>query len=207
MGMTLSSRELAKQQQIRTAAQELFLHNGFSATSTDAIAAKAGVSKQTLYRYYSSKEILLSDVLEQLINNFPSSSFALTENIQAVQNREQLKQFLLTFATQFINNLMHENYIALMRIIVFESARVPELGQLFKKTIPARIIHNLTSILVCASQKGLAHYTDEETTVRMLIGPLLTYVILDGLLKTDQYSQPPDKSQIERIVSMFMQVI
>ena len=205
--MTLSSRELAKQQQIRTAAQELFLQNGFSATSTDAIAAKAGVSKQTLYRYYSSKEILLSDVLEQLINNFPSSSFALTENIQAVQNREQLKQFLLTFATQFINNLMHENYIALMRTIVFESARVPELGQLFKKTIPARIIHNLTSILACASQRGLAHYTDEETTARMLIGPLLTYVILDGLLKTDQYSQPPDKSQIEGIVSMFMQVI
>jgi TetR/AcrR family transcriptional regulator, mexJK operon transcriptional repressor len=205
--MTLSSREQAKQQQIRTAAQELFLQNGFSATSTDAIAAKAGVSKQTLYRYYPSKETLLSDVLEQLINNFPNVSFALAENIQAVQNRDQLKQFLLTFASQFINNLMHEKYISLMRIIVFEMARVPELGLLFKKTISARIIHNLTSILTCASQKGLAQYTNEETTARMLIGPLLTYVILDGLLATGSNPQLPSNTQIEEIVNMFMQVI
>ena len=42
-------RARAKKEQIRAGAQRLFLDKGFAATSTDAIAAEAGVSKQTLY--------------------------------------------------------------------------------------------------------------------------------------------------------------
>ena len=51
-------RARAKRDQIRAHAQRLFLARGFTGTSTDAIAAEAGVSKQTLYAYYSSKEEL-----------------------------------------------------------------------------------------------------------------------------------------------------
>src|ERR1700692_2340375 len=45
---------------VTRAPRELFLDHGFSATSMDAIAKAAGVSKATLYAYFPSKEALFA---------------------------------------------------------------------------------------------------------------------------------------------------
>src|SRR5262245_8068142 len=66
----LTPRARAKREQILQAARTLFLERGFSGTSTDALAAMAGVSKETLYIYFPSKEALLAAVLEHLIADF-----------------------------------------------------------------------------------------------------------------------------------------
>src|SRR5260370_16696127 len=60
------TRTEKKRAQIRAAAKQLFLQHGFQATSTDAIAAAASTSKETLYRYYAKKEHLFMDVLRSL---------------------------------------------------------------------------------------------------------------------------------------------
>jgi TetR/AcrR family transcriptional repressor of mexJK operon len=44
----------------------LFLEQGYAATSMDAVASKAGVTKQTVYRYYPSKEELFTTVMEKI---------------------------------------------------------------------------------------------------------------------------------------------
>ena len=49
-----------KQPQVLDAAVELFLANGFDQTSMDAIAARAGVSKSTVYAHYADKVALIS---------------------------------------------------------------------------------------------------------------------------------------------------
>ena len=59
-------RAQQKREQILTAARRLFLQHGFADTSTEAIRIEAGVSKETLYRYYASKEELFVDVLGNL---------------------------------------------------------------------------------------------------------------------------------------------
>ena len=59
-------RAQQKREQILTAARRLFLQHGFADTSTEAIRIEAGVSKETLYRYYASKEGLFTAVLRQL---------------------------------------------------------------------------------------------------------------------------------------------
>ncbi len=51
-------RSKAKARDILNAATELFTRNGFDATSVDDIAAAAGVSKQTVYSHFGSKEEL-----------------------------------------------------------------------------------------------------------------------------------------------------
>src|SRR5579872_904506 len=59
---TLQTRE-----RILDAAQKLFLQQGYLATSTDALMTEAGIaSKETLYRYYASKEELFTAVLGRL---------------------------------------------------------------------------------------------------------------------------------------------
>ena len=55
-----------KKQAVIQAARESFLGKGYSGTSMDTIAETAGVTKQTVYRYYPSKERLFAAVMQLL---------------------------------------------------------------------------------------------------------------------------------------------
>lgn len=60
--------------QLLAAAAELFTTQGYTATSTRAITAKAGLRQASMYYYFSSKEELLSSLLEATVA--PSLEFA-----------------------------------------------------------------------------------------------------------------------------------
>jgi TetR/AcrR family transcriptional repressor of mexJK operon len=68
------SQQNAKQKQstIVQAALDLFLEQGYGATSMDAVASRAGVTKQTVYRYYPSKEELFTAVMEKIRADEPT---------------------------------------------------------------------------------------------------------------------------------------
>ncbi len=58
-----------KEKQIINAARELFNQYGFKKVSMDEIAKKAGVTKRTIYKYFSSKQELLKFFInEELVN-------------------------------------------------------------------------------------------------------------------------------------------
>ena len=58
-------RKEARPQELTAAALELFVEKGFAATRLDEIAARAGVSKGTLYLYFDSKEELFKAVIRE----------------------------------------------------------------------------------------------------------------------------------------------
>ena len=62
---TRQRRKEARPQELLDAALELFVERGFSATRSEDVAARAGVSKGTLYLYYPSKEELLKAVVRE----------------------------------------------------------------------------------------------------------------------------------------------
>lgn len=58
-----------KREQILNSAKKLFSEYGFKKVSMDEIASDAGVSKKTVYTYFSSKEELLKECInEELVN-------------------------------------------------------------------------------------------------------------------------------------------
>ncbi|MCP1096123.1 TetR/AcrR family transcriptional regulator [Bacillaceae bacterium OS4b] len=58
----------ASKEKIRAAAMDLFIKQGYYATSISDIAKQAGISKGLLYNYYKGKEELLSEMVEARIN-------------------------------------------------------------------------------------------------------------------------------------------
>lgn len=61
-------RKDARPQELLDAALDLFVEKGFAATRSEEVAARAGVSKGTLYLYYPSKQELLKAVILQTIS-------------------------------------------------------------------------------------------------------------------------------------------
>ena len=77
-GTVMSKMKKKKEQKrdtILTGAQELFLTEGYVQTSMDNIATKAQVTKQTVYRYFPSKDVLFEATLKSCREN-PSDNFS-----------------------------------------------------------------------------------------------------------------------------------
>lgn len=79
--MCMAVRGTARQRLAETAAEEIY-RNGVTATGVDAIVARAGVSKPTLYAHFRSKTELITAALEH----------------QHVTRRAQVERHLATLA-------------------------------------------------------------------------------------------------------------
>ena len=203
----LTARSRAKRDQIRVAAQQLFLERGFANTGTNLIAKEAGVSKETLYRYFPSKEELLADCLRHLIADVPENRLPVAAGEAPLEDRDDLRAALLDLALRFISNLMKPDYVALVRVIITETPRFPHLGSLFRSTVPERAFRSVIDILRHAQDKNLVRLSDPETAARMFLGPLLTYVLLDGLFVGEGPPRRPPPERIEAVVDLCLQAI
>lgn len=200
-------RARAKRGQILEGAQRVFLQQGFAATSTDAIAAEAGVSKRTLYAYYPSKEELFADVLRGLTVENPQTRVLESVRVVDPGSREELREALLMLAQKLIVTIMDPDYLALLRTIIADSHRFPQLGEIFRSTVPERGIREGSAMMRRAQENGVAVQGDPEIMMRMFMGPLLTYALVDGLFKPGSEPQPPTTEKIEEIVELYMKAI
>jgi TetR/AcrR family transcriptional regulator, mexJK operon transcriptional repressor len=199
MTLGLTERQLAKRQQIADAATRLFLANGYAGTSTDAISADAGVSKQTLYSYFPTKVDLLAEVLNrasrELFPNLPAP-----EHIASVA---ELRTVLLNFATRLTQTMLRAESIAMFRLILGEAFRVPELRALVQTALPRQLLGRVGQILELAHDTGLIRLSDPDLAPRLFLGPVMTYVALDGFLSAHP-APPPSADTLARLTDAFL---
>lgn len=197
----LSERQTAKREQIATAARKLFLDLGYAGTSMDAVSAEASVSKQTLYTYFPAKVDLLKAILEDELDRLtPQGTLA------EPQSLAEFRGLLLQFATRLTQTLLHPDSVALIRLVLGEAFRIPELRGTVRQALPMRALHGIEAIVRRADERGLITAPDTDLTARMLLGPIMTYVALDGFLTTEPVVQP-SADKLERMVDSFLVMV
>ncbi|GER90336.1 TetR family transcriptional regulator [Dictyobacter vulcani] len=202
------ARAQAKREQILEGAKRVFLREGFAATSTDALAREAGISKRTLYSYYPSKEELFIHVVRRLTVENPQTQVINFVRGLKPHNQEELHAALLTLAQKIITTMMQPEDLALMRAIIADSHRFPQLTETLRSTIPERAATEVSFMLERARTNGVAIQPgNTEIMTRLFIGPLLSYALLDGLLRPQSQPQPPAIEKIEEIIHLFMKAI
>src|SRR5258708_412390 len=171
-----------KRAQIRTAAKALFLRSGFQGASTDAIAAEASVSKETLYRYYARKEDLFMDVVRSLTTERLNLS-QWTERSTEPTSEGDLRMRLRAIARQVVETMVQPEYQAIARLILAELPRFPELGPLFRQTVPEPATKALLSLLRQGQAHGVVReHIDLPMIGRMFFSTFLASGVLNGLL-------------------------
>ena len=168
-------RSARKREQIRLAAQRLFLTAGVASTSMDAITAEAGVSKQTVYAHYPSKEALLADVLHTLVETRTVPWDAAHRERGPLPTRAAVERELAELARTVIDTLMQSDYLGMARVVVAESARNPTLGQLFRQEVAGPVITRVAEVIARGVQGGALRAVNPEDAGRMLVGALLTF--------------------------------
>ncbi|WDE03511.1 TetR/AcrR family transcriptional regulator [Thalassomonas viridans] len=117
--ITQSERKRAA---ILAAAIEEFRDKGFRAASMDSLAARAQVSKRTVYNHFASKEVLFQAIAQQLFDH----SAQMTRI--RYQSELPLTQQLMEFADKELDLLASAQFRDLAKIMIGECIHSPELA-------------------------------------------------------------------------------
>ncbi len=154
-----------------------FLANGYAATSMDRIAVASGVSKATVYKHFKNKQQLFKVSMKKLARE---KLEAIKKSINSQSPQEEPKTALNNIATKLLLNIGNDyNFQNLMRIVLAESGRSPELAIIYVNNFVKPAINILANYLKSHHQLNIS---DEEATARIFIGTLVHYVILQNLL-------------------------
>jgi TetR/AcrR family transcriptional regulator, mexJK operon transcriptional repressor len=114
---------LRLRERILAAATELFLAQGYGSTSIEAIAARARISKRTLYDRFEDKAALFAAVVHAIIEHIrPPPEIPLIEGATLPDMLRGIAQFILSAA-------LSPQGLALHRLVHAESARFPRLAR------------------------------------------------------------------------------
>ncbi len=149
-----------KKQIIKEAARELFFRFGFTKTSLDDIARLCGIAKPTLYYYYSNKESIFNEIVQEEAMQFMDE---VERQIPAeLPADEKLAHFFRTIY-QRLNHYSRE----------LES--VPEMlcdhyphGRPIVEKINRLFYQKMEPILKAGKQEGIFHYQDEKIVLKSL---------------------------------------
>jgi TetR/AcrR family transcriptional repressor of mexJK operon len=201
-----NTRTQQTRERLRAAALRLFLQQGYLATSIDAILAEAGISsKETLYRHYANKEALFVDVLSHLTLEQPGFSQKLTA-LPMPQDLPQLGQVLTQLSREIFSLMSQPEYLPLVRMIIAEAPRFPQLGPLFFSTVPQRGLAIMTALLQEAREQQIIADIDFDAVTHTLLGGLLTYAITNLVLAGEE-AHPPTLDRADAVVEVIMRAL
>ncbi len=180
--------DVAKNEAILDAALEVLGERG-AAAPMEAIARRAGVSKQTVYNHYGSKADLVRAMCARRVSE-------MTAPLEAPGALEQPEETLAAYARAQLAGLLNPRSIALMRTAVAGAATQPDVAQ---------AIHEAG---VLANRRRFADFLAAETAAGRLAcpDPMAAAELFSGLVITTRHLaamlgvlSPLDEAEADRI--------
>jgi AcrR family transcriptional regulator len=178
-----------KHEAIQQAGTNVFMLHGYASATMAMIAAEAGVSKQTVYNHFESKEGLFKAIIEELTAKLMAPLVVREATLSTPE------QILLALARDFFALMLRPSSLALYRLIVSESARFPELGEEIYAVGAGRMLAMLSDYLRRETRAGRLSVPEPELAAENFIGMLTGRVQLRALLGV---SPRPDETDLGR---------
>jgi AcrR family transcriptional regulator len=161
-------RKEARPQELLDAALNLFGEKGFAATRAEEVAARAGVSKGTLYLYYPSKEELLKAVIRENLSKLIAEGLELVDSYQGPT--ANLLALLMTTWWERVGNTPAS---AIHKIMFSEVRNFPDIGAFYE----AEVIQPANLLMARALQRGIGRGEFRPIAVQeaslVLLAPLI----------------------------------
>jgi AcrR family transcriptional regulator len=161
-------------QQILDAALSVFAEHGIDAAKLEEIAARAGVSKGTIYLYFPSKEELFREVVRQRVG--PAIANADKASLLEGTAEAQLKTYL-KHQWECLGEDDSEGWI---RLVTLELHKYPDLAAFHWDEVVTRSNRILSDIISRGIASGEFRETDPHTAVQMIKALILMHVLWTG---------------------------
>jgi AcrR family transcriptional regulator len=165
-------RKEARPAELMAAALELFVEKGFAGTRLDDIAARAGVSKGTLYLYFDSKEALFKAVIQEGIVPILEQGAGIIDSFKG--SAGDLLRLLIKEWWQRIGNT---HLGGVPKLMISEARNFPELASYYHDAVIMRGRDLMRRTLQRGISSGEFRAVDVETAIDVIFAPVLMMVI------------------------------
>jgi len=164
-------RSDARPGELTAAAFALFAEKGFAATRLEEVAARAGVSKATIYRYFESKDALFEAVVKSAIAPRFAEAEVLLDAYEG--SSADLLRTLFKIARVALAGPMP----ALLKMIISESGTFPQLATLWSNLAVARMMALVRRIIERGITRGEFRPVDLEAIAPVIVAPIVLLAV------------------------------
>lgn len=167
-----SRRKEARPGELLSAALDLFVDKGYAATRVEEVAARAGVSKGTLFLYFPSKEALFQAVVrDNIAGRFAEWNAELDE---FAGSSAELVHYAMR---QWWERIGQTQAAGITKIMMSEGPLFPELAAFYQNEVIAPGHALLRRILQRGIDRGEFHIPNLDWAVYSLIAPMIFLVM------------------------------
>ena len=165
-------RKEARPGELLDAALDLFVEKGFAATRSEEVAARAGVSKGTLFLYFPSKEELFKAVVRENIVGRVNEGFAELQTFQG-SGVEMLRFAML----EWWNRVGATKASGITKLVMSEARNFPEIADFYQQEVmlPGRAL--IRQILQRGVDQGEFRPLDMDYAVFSVIAPMIFLIM------------------------------
>jgi TetR/AcrR family transcriptional regulator, mexJK operon transcriptional repressor len=138
----LKPRSADKREEVLDIASETFLVKGFDGTSINVMAKEAGISKESIYRYFGSKEDLFLAVVERELAVYRQGMLETASNFEG----KTLRGALFAVAESTLKVASNDRTLALRRLIFQMAANGSKVGNHYFGSGPDIAYQNLVQL-------------------------------------------------------------
>lgn len=186
-------RQAKKRERILEGALRAFLRDGYAA-NMDVIAAEGGVAKQTVYTYFKDKETLFAALVDRLMERFVLAG--MTAELMELEP----PAFFRTITQIALQRMDDPEYVGMIRMIIAESGRFPELADMYLTKLVRPGIESLAQYI---RESPSLNFSDPEAVARIIHGALVNFMISQEILN-GKYSMPMGR---ERLASSLLELV
>jgi AcrR family transcriptional regulator len=191
-----SSRGQKRKAKILSAATDLFLTVGYGETSIDAIVDISGGSKATLYSYYPTKADLFRAVVDTIVTHHESPVF---------ESRDNVRDTLIAFAESRLRVVFAPEHRALIRLIVAERDRFPDIARMYYEQGPLHSHVMLRDYFESLIEQGLIEMRSADEACEFFRGMLMHQRYIEQLYLDARPLSPEEISvRARHVVERFL---
>ena len=185
-----TSRSARRRQAIIQAATEVFVRHGYLGATMDEVAARASVSKQTVYKQFGDKQHLFAEiVLDTTVGVVDRLSGAVASTLQDTQD---VRKALRDLAGGFLRSLLRPDVLRLRRLVIAEADRFPEVGAAWFDRGFERALVILGESLQRLADRGLLRDLGDPTQAAYQFAGLVMYQPMNQVMFAGTGALPPD---------------
>lgn len=168
-----SPRSERTRQAIVQAALQVFLQHGYVGATTDDVAARAAVSKQTLYRNFADKQHLFTEVI--LDATVVLADDLAQAAVVSLDGAHDVHEALRQFARDFAAGLLVADVVRLRRLVIAEADRFPDVARAWFERGFEGMLGTLGAALQRLAERGQLQHLDDPRLAAYQLAALVMY--------------------------------
>jgi len=161
-------RKDSRPSELLEAALEIFVERGYAAARLEDVAAKAGVSKGTLYLYYANKEELFKAVVRRSIAPLIAETREIIE-----KSDEDSDTLLARFLGIWWQRYGGTRLAGITKLVIGEAGNFPEMARFYNDEVFSGNHELITMILKRGMERREFREIDIDATAHHVMAPLV----------------------------------